>query len=273
MSNGQHIEQEDLALYSMQALTPAESAEVKAHLDTCATCRSVLADMLADVSLIAMTVPQEELPEGARQRFAAAMAKTSQLSAAASKVPQIAAPPRSRHKHKHTSALGWFEWAITAAALLVACYLGYHDFELQREIDANREEIARLSVQAAHAQELDRLMDALSSPLARQVTLTETRGMPQPVGHATYLPKSGALIFVASNLRPLVKSKTYELWLIPANGKAPIPAGLFRPDAKGSAAVVLPPLPEGVDAKAFGVTVETAEGASTPTLPIVMSGQ
>lgn len=250
----------------MQALTPTESAEVKAHLDTCATCRSVLADMLADVSLIAMTVPQEELPEGARQRFAATMAKTPRAAPVAGRHP-------IRHKHKHTSALGWFEWAITAAALLVACYLGYHDFELQRELDANREEIAQLSVQAARAQDLQKLMDALSSPGARQVTLTETRGTPQPVGHATYLPKSGALIFVASNLRPVPQSKTYELWLIPTNGKAPIPAGLFRPDAKGSAAVVLPPLPEGVDAKAFGVTVEAAQGASTPTLPIVMSGQ
>jgi hypothetical protein len=273
LSNGQHNDQEDLALYSMQALTPAESAEVKAHLDTCATCRSVLADTLADVSLIAMTVPQEELPEGARQRFAAAMAKTSQLSAAASKVPQIAAPPRSRHKHKHTSVLGWFEWGITAAALVVACYLGYHSFELQRELDADRGEIAQLSVQAAHAQDLQRLMDALSSPEAKQVTLTETKGTPRPVGHATYLPKSGALIFVASNLRPIPQSKSYELWLIPSNGKAPIPAGLFRPDMNGSAAVVLPPLPEGVEAKAFGVTVETADGASTPTLPIVMAGQ
>jgi hypothetical protein len=36
--------------------------------------------------------------------------------------------------------------------------------------------------------------------------------------------------------------------------------------------VVLPALPAGVDAKAFGVTVEQASGSSTPTLPIVMSG-
>jgi anti-sigma-K factor RskA len=63
------------------------------------------------------------------------------------------------------------------------------------------------------------------------------------------------------------------LWLIPANGQAPIPAGLFRPDASGSASLVLPPLPKDVDAKAFGVTIEDARGATTPTLPIVLSGQ
>jgi anti-sigma-K factor RskA len=68
-------------------------------------------------------------------------------------------------------------------------------------------------------------------------------------------------------------NKTYELWLIPANGQAPIPAGLFQPDANGTASVVFPSLPVGIDAKAFGVTVEDAQGAATPTLPIVMSGQ
>lgn len=271
MSSEEHIPQEDLALYSMQALTPAEQAQVKAHLETCAACRSALTEALAEVSLIGMSVPQADLPEGARQRFMEVMEKTPQIS----RRPGKAAPAGARipPRHKHTSVLGWFEWGITAAALAVACYLGYHSYELQRELDAERGEIAQLTVQAAHAQELQGLMDALSSPEAKQVTLTETKGTPRPVGHATYLPKSGALIFVASNLRPVPQSKTYELWLIPSNGKAPIPAGLFRPDAKGSASVVLPPLPEGVDAKAFGVTVETADGASTPTLPIVMSGQ
>lgn len=275
MSSEDHIPQEDLALYSMQALTPAEQEEIKAHLDTCATCRSALADALAEVSLVAMSAPQVDLPEGARQRFVAAMEKTPQLSRRAAQAGPVTARAGARisPRHKHTSVLGWFEWGITAAALAVACYLGYHTFELQRELDADRGVIAQLTVQAAHAQELQRLMDALSSPEAKQVTLTETKGMARPVGHATYLAQSGALIFVASNLRPVPQSKTYELWLIPPNGKAPIPAGLFRPDANGSAAVVLPPLPAGMQAKAFGVTVETAEGASTPTLPIVMSGQ
>jgi anti-sigma-K factor RskA len=32
-------------------------------------------------------------------------------------------------------------------------------------------------------------------------------------------------------------------------------------------------LPEGIQAKAFGVTIEDAQGSPTPTLPIVMAGQ
>ena len=41
---------------------------------------------------------------------------------------------------------------------------------------------------------------------------------------------------------------------------------------QGSASLVLPPLPVGVEAKAFGVTIERAEGAATPTLPIILAG-
>jgi anti-sigma-K factor RskA len=66
--------------------------------------------------------------------------------------------------------------------------------------------------------------------------------------------------------------KTYELWVIPADGSAPIPAGLFRPDSAGDGSVVLPPIPQGVSAKAFGVTLEDAAGSKTPTAPILLAG-
>ena len=71
---------------------------------------------------------------------------------------------------------------------------------------------------------------------------------------------------------PLPENKTYELWVIPANGSAPIAAGLFRSDAAGSASLVLPQFQAGVEAKAFGVTIERAEGSATPTLPIILAG-
>jgi len=80
------------------------------------------------------------------------------------------------------------------------------------------------------------------------------------------------MILLATNLKPLPQGKTYELWLIPADGKAPVPAGTFNPDAVGTATLVLPPLPSGIAAKAFGVTVENAGGATSPTMPIVLSG-
>jgi anti-sigma-K factor RskA len=104
------------------------------------------------------------------------------------------------------------------------------------------------------------------------VTLTEGKAPVAPSARATYLPERGGLILLATNLKPLAGDKTYELWVIPANGTAPVPAGLFRPDTSGTATLVLPTLAAGIQAKAFGVTVENAAGTKVPTMPIVLSG-
>lgn len=270
MNSTQHISQEDLTLYSMQALVPGEEAEMNVHLDSCATCRSMLADVLADVSLIGLSTPQTAIPDGARERFIAATERTPHT---ANKIPR-SGPVLVEHEPR--GEFGWLGWVVAAAAIVAALYLGYRDHRLQDQLNESRGQVAQLTAQnqqmSLQAQQLQRLMDTLSSPEAKQVTLTETKRPTQPVGHAIYMAKNGALIFTASNLRPVPHNKTYELWLIPANGKAPIPAGLFRPDAVGSASVVMPTLPAGIDAKAFGVTVEDAQGSATPTLPIVMSG-
>jgi hypothetical protein len=45
---------------------------------------------------------------------------------------------------------------------------------------------------------------------------------------------------------------------------------MFKPDARGTAMVMNPPLPAGVEAKAFAITIEPEQGSSTPTMPIVM---
>ena len=72
---------------------------------------------------------------------------------------------------------------------------------------------------------------------------------------------------------PIAADKTYELWLIPkGEGAKPIPAGTFKPDARGFASVILPELPKGTVAAAFGVTLESDGGSNTPTLPILMVG-
>jgi hypothetical protein len=268
LNGATHISQEDLALYAMQALAPAEQAEAQTHLAGCAACQGALRDILAEVSLLALSVEQQPLPPGAEQRFMARIANTPQERAATRPAARREAEPVMA-EHKNGFGFGWLGWVTALVAIAVAAYFGNHSFQLEQQLNGDKTDIAQLSAQAARAQELT---DALTSPEAKQVTLTETKQPAQPVGHATYLPSKGALIFVASNLRAVKPNKTYELWLIPANGKAPIPAGLFRPDATGSASVVLPTLPAGVEAKAFGVTIEDAQGSSTPTLPIVLSG-
>jgi anti-sigma-K factor RskA len=93
-----------------------------------------------------------------------------------------------------------------------------------------------------------------------------------PRGKAIYSRERNGLVFVASNLNQLPPQKAYELWLLPMQG-APIPAGVFKPDAHGSAMVMNPPnIPSGVEAKAFAITIEPEQGSPAPTTAPIMMG-
>ena len=165
--------------------------------------------------------------------------------------------------------LPWLGWAVAGGAVLAAGDLYHQRKEMRASLVAEDVKIAGLSEQAERGQAV---LDALTDQSATRVTLTETPEAPKPVGRATYVPDKGTLLFTASNLQPLEQYKTYELWLIPADGHDPIPAGTFQPDARGNASVILPQLPKGVIAKAFGVTIEDAGGSQQPTLPILLVG-
>jgi anti-sigma-K factor RskA len=265
MNGDRHISQEDLGLHAMQALSSEESAAVRLHLAECAQCSNELADAYGDLAFVAMSVEQHAVSEGARQRFIDHISAGSirERGPADARVIPIDAP-RSTHK---TSV--WVPWAAVAALLVLSITLGMKNQSLSRELRQQSTVAALQTASSEHAQEV---LDVLTAPAAQRVTLTAAKTHPAPTARAVYVASRGALILQASNLEPLPENKTYELWVIPANGSAPVPAGLFRPDAAGSASLVLPQLPKGIAAKAFGVTIEKASGSDTPTAPIVLSG-
>jgi hypothetical protein len=138
------------------------------------------------------------------------------------------------------------------------------------ELDGSSRLVSNLAAKASHAQQV---LEVLNAPDAQRVTLTATKIPPVPTAHTVYLAERGALVMEASHLKPVPADKAYELWVIPSSGGAPLPAGTFRPNSEGYASLVLPRLPSGVPAKAFGITIENVAGATTPTLPIILSGE
>ena len=234
---------EDLALYALGSLDGDERATLEKHLDTCSSCRQELESLRGDLSLFALSTSGPHPPQRARQRLMSAIGRETRLPVA---VPE-------RRRASWWAPLGWA--AAAAMALL--------PFTLWRDLGVLRRDFASITAQATHDRgELERvsaILDGLNAPDAQRITLAAAKTPPQPQGKAIYQRKNSNLIFLASNLPPLPADKIYELWLIPTQG-APIAAGLFKPDAKGDAAVVNPPLPAGVEAKTFAVTLEPVEG-------------
>jgi anti-sigma-K factor RskA len=247
---------EDLALYALNALTGEERANLEKHLAMCPDCRLEVEQLRGDGALLALSATGPRPPGRSRQRLLDAAAK----EAAASIRETVAMPRRS-----WWGALGW---AATAAMIVFAASLWKENSGLKQSLSA-------ISAQAVEntrqMEDLRRVVAPIIEPDAQRITLVAVKTPPQPQGKAFYLKNRSSLIFVASNLTPLPPQKAYELWLIPAQG-APIPAGVFKPDAHGSATVVNPPLPPGTEAKAFAITIENEAGATTPTMPIVMMG-
>jgi Anti-sigma-K factor rskA, C-terminal/Putative zinc-finger len=266
VSEATHIPQDELALYALRELSEAETTAVRAHLAVCASCRKDAAELAGDLALVGMSVEQHPLPEGARERLMEKIAADAR-DAGRVQIEKVVSIDEARSERRIYMSI---PWAAVAAMLVFAFALMMKIGDLNRQV---KEQTALLAQQAAVSSRAERVLDALTSRSAQRVLLTAANTKPAPSARAVYVASSGSLILQASHLDPLPAGKTYELWVIPADGKAPIPAGLFQPDAEGSASVILPALPSGVPAKAFGVTVERAEGATTPTAPIVLSGE
>jgi anti-sigma-K factor RskA len=243
---------EDLALYALAVLQGDERVALEKHLEGCAACRRELEQLQGDMALMALSTAGPAPPRRARQRL---------LAAVANEPRRAAALPRR----------GWWTlvpW-VAAAALaggVVAVLLQNSD--LRKRIGGLQNQSAQQQAELQRAREV---VSTLTATDAMRVTLVAAKTPPQPQGKAIYVRDRSSLIFLASNFQPLPAQKAYELWLIPING-APIPAGLFKPDAHGSATVINPPLPTAVEAKAFAITVEPESGSSVPTMPILMIG-
>lgn len=169
--------------------------------------------------------------------------------------------------------LAWTGWAVAAGCSFVAGLQFHQRQQIQNSVAAQQAKMDDIAKQSARAQTV---LSTLTAANAVQVALHSTGdvkpGAPTTMAMAAYMADKGALVFVATHLDPVPVGKTYELWLIPADGRNPMPAGMFKPDAQGNASVVMPQIPTGVPAKGFGVTVENDGGSDTPTLPVVLAG-
>jgi anti-sigma-K factor RskA len=243
---------ENLALHALGVLEGDERAVLEKHLEECAACRRELEQLRGDMALMALSTAGPVPPQRARQRL---------LEAVAGEPRRSAVPVRRRR---------WTLVPWVAAGALAVGFVGVwlQKSDLQRRIAGLQKQ---LSQQQAELQRAREVVSTLTATDAMRVTLLAAKTPPQPDGKAIYVRDRSSLIFLASNFQSLPAQKVYELWLIPING-APIPAGIFKPDAHGSASVINPPLPKGVKAKAFAITIEPENGSSAPTMPILMIG-
>jgi anti-sigma-K factor RskA len=254
MTLGDHFTDE-LPLYALDALEGEECLAVERHLRECSDCRNEVERFKEDWALIGFSARGASAPAGIRDRL-------------------INATSREPGQHtvrvrKRPIWLGMLQWAAAAAAILTVVFLVRQNNDLHAQLERFQ---ARSVADEQELRQARELVSALTSSNADRFTLVAGNTPPQPQGKAIYDARTGTLLFLANNLPPVPSHKAYELWLIPANGAAPIPAGVFKPNERGTASLIRPSLPSRIEAKTFAVTVEPESGSSAPTSQPMMVG-
>jgi len=256
---------EDLALYALNELTGSERQEFEQHLETCASCRREVQYLRSDLGLMALSTSGPNPPARSKDRLMRAVAAE----------PRGVTAPAAQNSPRRGFRWAWVP-ALAGLALLFAVGSLFRDnSRLKEELasltslhQSTATQLAQTSTQLAQDEER---LHLLSAPDAVQVSLNPQAEPRKPHATAIYSPSQKRMMLVASNLAPAPTGKAYELWIIPTQG-APINAGMFKPDEHGNAVMMDHPMPEGVVAKAFAVTLEPEAGSDKPTSPILIVG-
>jgi anti-sigma-K factor RskA len=247
---------EDLALYALENLQGDDRTALEKHLEECHVCRAELDLLRGDMAVLALSTSGPVPPARSRQRLMDAIGKEPRVR-----------PTRSAARKP--SRLIWaLPWAAATAFAILAGMFWKNNAQLRERVSGLMQQSAEQEAQLQKARDV---VMTLTATDAMRVTLVAAKTPVQPEGKAFYVRDRSSLIFLATNLPALPPDKAYELWLIPIAG-APIPAGMFRPDARGSATVINPPLPPRSEAKAFAITVEPERGSTAPTSQPILAG-
>jgi anti-sigma-K factor RskA len=245
---------DDLVLYALHELPASDAAEFHEHLKQCAGCRRELEEINSQLAVLALSSVASAPPQRSRERLMRAI-KTE--------------PQRVRRVIMHRP---WWSFVPTFAAALLALFglmLWRENTSLRNRLEATQQ---RLEQQQGDLDRARLVLDALTSPESAHFALVSTKDQPVPEGKASYMRKTGTVVFTAQHLAPLPPEKTYQLWLVPVSGTKPMPCGTFKPDINGNAAMVMPYAKKDAWPKMFAVTIEAEGGSETPTMPLVMAG-
>ncbi len=251
-------------LHALGALDGEERAGFEAHVPGCVVCSAELRAHEAVAALVPLALPPVQPTLALRQRVLAR---------------QEPRPGAAAIQHRP-----WRAALAAAAALLLGIGLLVVRWqrdqarvelaEARRDVELARAEAARVAEELLVTQrdlaEAVAFRALVARPDSRVTTLAGLAPAPRARARVIFDPATREAVLVASGLDPAPEGKAYEAWVIAAG--APVPAGVFRPDAQGRAVLRLPIVEATASAKTFAVTLEPEAGTPAPTGPMVLAG-
>lgn len=270
------------AAYALGSLDPAARAELEAHLEAgCETCEAALADFGSAAVLVAASAKPAALPAGLKARVMAEVRATPQAgpirSASEAVVRDVTPPavePRPRVVAMPRRVWGYGEWALAAAAVLLAVTTAttWRSAQtLQKELAGKRQELAQLGQQLM---EEKRWNEVLAAPNAEAASFALTpAGAKELKARAIYDPASRGAIIVFDNFEA-PSGRDYQLWALRGQGVASL--GVIHTNGLGHAVMRIADAGDAKELGGFAISLEPAGGSpnpNAPTGPVVMAAK
>jgi anti-sigma-K factor RskA len=259
---------EDVDLLALGLLGDEDCAPLRAHMQSCADCHARFDEARSLAALLALSAPAAEPSARVREQILErlrAERKPAGRVATAARGFAGGSATRARPNFWKWANLGWA--LVTAGLVTVAVLTGVENARVTHELTSLQMLVGEREQELARTRGV---LDLLHSTGTVKVRLMSGSVQPLPEGRVFFHPKKG-LLFFASNLPPLGEGKSYQLWYVPAQG-APSSAGVFSPDARGNATMMMTAATMAGSPKAFAVTIEPEGGVPAPTGPEVLAG-
>jgi anti-sigma-K factor RskA len=245
---------DDVAVYALGALPPADAARVRDHLKTCAECRAEYA-ALAPAAALVGEIAEAPAGEGPSALLKPRIMRVVRESAAPS------APAPDRRAPARTPV--WPAYLVAAACFVIALISSISNITLSGQLREVRSEMARV---AQRSSSLASNLDSERSTLS-EIMSADAKHYSGTDGEVIV---NGRRLYVAMHdLAALPHGKVYQAWTMPKGGKAVVPSLTFVPDSRGVAVISLP-----VDAQTTGlvaISVEPDGGSKQPTTKPILA--
>lgn len=268
--------------FVLGALDPVQTHDIRDHLATCPLPHLEMDELGGVVPYLAESIEPVEPPaelkgrimasidaelRAGRRTDAAADRLISSLGAgsvrSAAPVVAEAAKPAAGSAPidlatERARRLSPVRWLAAIAAVVVIAALGAWNLGLSGQLSTVQDQ------QAA----VDRVLAIAQEPGGRAAILVPgaTGG---PAGLAAIAP-DGSFALAMHGLAATSGTQVYEAWVIAPSG-TPVPIGSFAVGANGNGVLTAARVPDGAGLT-VGLTREPTAGATTPTLPMVVSG-
>lgn len=245
---------DDVALYALGTLPPAEAQRVRNHMATCAECRAEYAALAPAAALVGVSAET--------QGDLASCPSTLLKPRIMREVRKSAKPATTRDLRAPSRVPVWPAYLVAAACIAIAIITSLYNVSLTTQLRDAQNKLAASTTRSS--QLASNLADERST--ISEIMSTESKHYTATDGEV--VTHGGKLYVAMQDLPAAPKGKVYQAWTLAKGAKDMAPSVTFVPDSHGVAIVSLP-----VDARLINtvaVTVEPEGGSKAPTTKPVL---